>query len=374
MQLQKYVKMTHKDYLLQAFLLSKQADPKQIRPNPFVGALVVDENKNVIGKGFHQKKGEPHAEVFAINEALTKLKDLSNSTLYVTLEPCSHYGKTPPCSSLILKHNIKKVVIAMQDPNTLVNGIEILCEQKVEVLIEELNEVKQLNQTFIINQKLKRPKFFLKTACTLDGYIADRNLNSKWLSNEKSREYAHQFLRNRVDAILTTYKTILLDNASFNIRTNGNIKEQNLIIIDRNLEILNQNNETLNIFYERTHTKIYLITDKNNTEHSIKNLEIIKGIWKENKLDLIDLSNTLFAHNFYEILIEAGGKLNATVVENNLHDECWIYFTPKILNDTLGIKSFNIEKENSLINIKNLQLIETLTFDDDVLIKYQKQI
>ena len=140
-------------YLQKAFLLSKKANSKDIRPNPFVGAIIVDEMGEIIGEGYHKKLGEAHAEVFAIQQALENHTDLSKCTLYVTLEPCSHFGKTPPCTDLIIQHRIKKVVIGALDPNPKVSGAKILAEAGIEVEILPLPEVDQLNQVFIVNQK-----------------------------------------------------------------------------------------------------------------------------------------------------------------------------------------------------------------------------
>ena len=210
--------MTSADYLHTAFLLAKRANSKNIRPNPFVGAIVVDDEGKIIGEGYHQKAGEAHAEVLAINDAFAKSKDLSNSTLYVSLEPCSHSGKTPPCTHLILEHKIPKVVIGSMDPNPLVSGAKELTDAGVNVEICILPEIVELNNTFNINQLNKRPKYILKAATTLNGKISDRLGNSKWISNDKSRNYVHQVLRTNADAILTTATTVIKDNATMNIR------------------------------------------------------------------------------------------------------------------------------------------------------------
>lgn len=363
--------MTHRDYLNKAFLLSSKAICKKIKPNPFVGAIVVNEFGEIIGKGFHQKFGEAHAEVLAINQALSVQKDLSKSTLYVTLEPCSHYGKTPPCCELITKNKIAKVVIAMKDPNPIVEGIEKLQQHGVDLIIEELESVVHLNQTFIINKTYNRPKYFLKIAQTIDGKIADRYNESKWLTNEKSRLYAHENLRNRVEAILTTYKTIILDDASFNIRLKtGKINEQNCIVIDRDLKLLDEKNRSLSIFYRRKSSKIYLVTDKKSKLSSNNDIEIIETNWHNDKVDLIELSKLLYKKGFYEILVEGGGNLLGSFVEKKLADELWVYITSKLINDNEAIKSFNNDKITKLNNAASFFLKEIVKFDNDVLLKY----
>jgi len=138
--------------------LAEQGNPKAIRPNPHVGAVVVSANDEIVGEGFHQKAGEAHAEVMAIRNALDHGAKLDTCTLYVTLEPCSHTGKTPPCTTLILQHRIPRVVIGSMDPNPLVSGAEILRKNGVVVEVHVLPEILALNDTFIINQSLKRPK------------------------------------------------------------------------------------------------------------------------------------------------------------------------------------------------------------------------
>ena len=268
--------MTSADYLHIAFLLAKRANSKDIRPNPFVGAIVVDANGEIIGEGYHIKAGEAHAEVNAINDAKFKTTDLSNCTLFVTLEPCSHTGKTPPCTHFILEHKIPKVVIGAMDPNPLVSGATLLTEAGVNVEICILPEIVALNSTFNANQLNKRPKYILKAATTLNGKMADRFGNSKWISNDISRNYVHQVLRTNADAILTTAKTVMKDNATMNSRVAElEPKELNLIIIDKQLDILKEENKALNIFYKREKTKIYLVTDKIFENTLPKHVEII---------------------------------------------------------------------------------------------------
>lgn len=356
-------------YLQKAFLLAQKANPKDIRPNPYVGAIIVDENGVIKGEGYHKKLGEAHAEVYAVQEALEKHTDLSKSTLYVTLEPCSHFGKTPPCTNLILQHKLKKVVIGSLDPNPKVSGAKILSEAGMEVEIFSLAEIEKLNQVFIINQQLQRPRFILKTASTVNGLIADSNGNSKWISNEKSRQYVHSVLRTQVDAILTSAKTVLQDNAKLNIRIEGQVeKEQHLIILDKNLTVLK--NKELAIFYKRTKTKIYLVTHLELSESVEDFIEIIQVPLIDGHLDLTALSKKLLEKNICEVLIEAGGTINAAFITNNLVDELNIFICPKIITDSASTNAFESSFAQEMNKAYPLELIDVKQFDSDLLLRY----
>ena len=352
--------------------IGERANSKDIRPNPFVGAIVVDENGVIIGEGFHQKAGAAHAEVNAINDAKVKTSDLSNCTLFVTLEPCSHTGKTPPCTQFILEHKIPKVVIGAMDPNPLVSGAKLLTEAGVSVEICILPEIVALNSLFNTNQLNKRPKYILKAATTINGKIGDRRGNSKWISNVKSRNYVHQVLRTNADAILTTAKTVMKDNATMNIRlTESEPKELNLIIIDKQLDILKEENKGLGIFYPRKETKIYLITDKTYKHELPENVEIIKTNIKEGECDLLQLNEILLKKNICEVLVEAGGKLNASLLKDKLVDELVIFVGPSLLIDNNALNLFNASDIQTIEDSVQLSLIETQTFDNDIMLKYK---
>ncbi len=363
--------MTKKEAIEYTINLAKSVKENDIRPNPFVGAVLLDSNSEVIGKGFHQKIGGAHAEVFAINEALTKMKDLSKTTLYVSLEPCSHYGKTPPCCDLIIKHKIKKVVIASLDPNPKVESVAQLKKAGIEV--EVLNEPSAitLNRRFFTQHLLKRPYFILKSASTIDGKIADRNNNSKWISNEVSRQFVHAELRSNADAILTTYKTIIEDKASLTIRINGTpIKETNVIIIDKNLELLKESNKALPIFYKRSNTKIYFITTKASNPIIDKNIEFIEGEFNADGLVFKSVATELLNKGLYTILTEAGQKLNSSLIDQHTADELYWFIAPKILNDQVGVALLGNDKENNINDTFNLELANIQKFEDDVLLHY----
>jgi len=363
--------MNKKEAIDYCINLAKNANENDIRPNPFVGAVIIDESDQVIGEGFHQKLGGPHAEVFAIEQALKKTIDLSQCSLYVSLEPCSHFGKTPPCVDLIIQHKIKKVVIASLDPNPKVASIEKLMAAGIEV--EVMNEplAITLNRRFFTQQIKNRPYFILKTASTTDGKIADRNKKSKWISNAASRQFVHAQLRSNTDAILTSYKTVLQDEASFTIRVDGTpIKETNVIIIDKELALLKKEYEELPIFFERTSSKIYFISDKKDTPSDSNSIEFIQGAFNEDGVVFSSIVAQLLDKGLYSILIEGGRKLNSSLMDQNMADELYWFIAPLLLNDQHAISMFGIDKSNPLENASKLQLMNMQQLQDDILLHY----
>ena len=236
----------------------------KVQPNPLVGAVVV-HNEKIIGEGYHQQYGAPHAEVNAI-QSVKKQELLRKSTLYVNLEPCSHYGKTPPCTSLILEKEIPKVVVGMKDPNEKVNGkgIQILRDTGVEVIEDVLqNECLMLNKRFITFHTQKRPYIILKWAQTKNGFMdisePSRDLSNYWITNESLRVWAHK-LRNEEQAILVGYNTFLNDKPQLTNRFYGTNQPKRFVLcdekreakIDKKFSILNGNiEEVLNALYQQ---------------------------------------------------------------------------------------------------------------------------
>ena len=363
--------MNKKEAIDYCINLANNANENEIRPNPYVGAVIVNQADEVIGEGFHQKLGGPHAEVYAIEQALRKTEDLSQCSLYVSLEPCSHFGKTPPCVDLIIQHKIKKVVIASLDPNPKVDSVEKLRLAGIEV--EVMNEplAITLNRRFFTQHSKQRPYFILKTASTIDGKIADRNNKSKWISNELSRRFVHAQLRSNTDAILTSYKTVLEDEASFTIRVDGTpIKETNVIIIDKELALLKKEYEKLPIFYERTSSKIYFITDKKDTPSDSNSIEFIQGAFNEDGVVFSSIVAQLLDKGLYSILIEGGRKLNSSLIDQNMADELYWFIAPLLLNDQQAISMFGIDKLNPLENASTLELVNMQRLEDDILLHY----
>lgn len=364
--------MTSSDYLQQAYLLAKKANFKNISPNPFVGAIVVNKEGEIIGKGYHQKLGGPHAEVYAIEDALTKYDNLSQCTLYVSLEPCSHIGKTPACTSFILKNKIPKVVIGSMDPNPLVSGAQLLSDNGVIIEKCILPEIVEMNSVFNINQMYKRPKYLLKSAITLNGKIADRLGNSKWISNAKSRRFVHQELRMNADAILTTAKTIIKDNAIMNIRMDGqDPQELNVVVIDKNLDLLKKENSELAIFYQRKNTKLFLVTDKVYEEDIKEGIEILNMPITNGIVNFQALNTALLSRNICAVLVEGGASLNASMLKAGLIDELFMFICPSIILDNQSINVFNSNEEQLMEYAQKLELVETKIVDSDILARYK---
>lgn len=319
-------------YINSAVELARTASRESIRPNPFVGALVINENAEIVGKGFHKKYGEAHAEVFAIREAIQNGADLSSCTLIVTLEPCSHTGKTPPCTDLIISSGIKKVVIGSKDPNPLVNGSEILRQAGIAVTLEESAEALELNREFFVNHRFKRPYVIAKAAITADHFMARENGDSKWISSAESREWAHAHCRTRVDAILTTARTVIADNAKLNVRIGENEFERTAIVLDRKLDLLKQ--KDLSIHYPRRESTLYLVTDNPTPIESDGPYTLMKGVYAGEEIQPEPLFSSLYSnHNIYSLLIEAGPRLLNRLLASGSVDELIVFESPTRFNN-----------------------------------------
>lgn len=345
--------------------LAKRGNGK-VSPNPMVGAIIFDNDFNVISTGYHQKYGEAHAEVNAIKNTNINLKGKS---IIVTLEPCSHHGKTPPCADLIIEKGFKKVVIGMVDPNPLVAGKGILKLQEagIEVITGILeDECKSLNEVFIKNHVEKKPFITIKTATTLDGKIATSTGSSKWITGEKSRNYV-QKLRNDYDAILTGSRTIIEDNPNLNCRLK-NGKNPIRIILDTNLKTNPKSNP-----YKNDGTKIIIAIKKNIEVSKIKKfpkyIEFIECNLKDSHIGLNELINKLYEKRITSILVEAGGTLNSAFIKEELADKLIQFIAPKIIGDKNAIsfvENINIKDINKSIKLKTSKI---KTFDDDIMIE-----
>ncbi|MBQ8476424.1 bifunctional diaminohydroxyphosphoribosylaminopyrimidine deaminase/5-amino-6-(5-phosphoribosylamino)uracil reductase RibD, partial [bacterium] len=313
--------------------------------NPYVGAIIYDEEKKeIVQYGYHEKFGENHAE----RNAILNCKNPEGKTLIVNLEPCCHFGKTPPCTNLIIKSKIKRVVIAHTDPNPLVQGqgIQKLKEAGIDVIEGILkNEALELNKIFIKNQAQNKPYIMTKIASTLDCKIAYNKKEPAIITNEKSRKY-NQKLRSEYQAIMTGSGTVLADNPRLNVRLK-NKKSPARIIFDPN----NKLNFKYRVF-KNDGARIILVNNSN-----IKTPDYIEKI-PFTTFD--ELFKQLYSMGIYSIMIEAGQGLNSALFQAQEIDEINYFIAPK----TFG-RGVNFISEDITINLKNVKI---KTIQDDILI------
>ncbi|MBL7859084.1 MAG: bifunctional diaminohydroxyphosphoribosylaminopyrimidine deaminase/5-amino-6-(5-phosphoribosylamino)uracil reductase RibD [Cyclobacteriaceae bacterium] len=288
-----------------------------VSPNPLVGCVVVHDN-TIIGEGWHKKYGEAHAEVNAINAVRDKEK-LAASTVYVNLEPCSHTGKTPPCADLLIRQGIKKVVIANVDPNPLVagGGIKKLRDAGIDVISGILEKQgHELNKRFFTFMVKQRPYIILKWAETADGFVARENFDSKWISNDFSRQLVHQW-RTEEDAILVGARTALHDNPQLNVR-DWTGRNPVRVVIDRFLKLP----ENLHLFDHQQKTIYYNVLK--HEEHP--NLSLIR-VDEENFVQ--NVVHDLYKKKIQSVIVEGGATTLRMFIETNCWDEARIFTSAK---------------------------------------------
>lgn len=315
------------DFMKMALDLAASALGKT-NPNPVVGAVLVKDGM-IVGSGLHRKAGEPHAEVHAFNMAGDHAK---GATLYVTLEPCSHYGKTPPCALLVSKSGVKRVVVATEDPNPMVagRGINIIRESGIEVEVGILKkEAQSLNERFIHNMIHEKPFVISKVAMTLDGKIATYNGHSQWITSEAARKEVH-LLRNDVDAILVGVGTVLADNPRLTTRLDIPSKNPIRIILDSNLRTPLHANIT-HCHDARTIIITSMNSDQNKAlELEEKGVEILRVSSHEGKLNLDDMLKQLYEKGITDILLEGGSDVNASFMRQGFIQKYIVYIAPKL--------------------------------------------
>jgi diaminohydroxyphosphoribosylaminopyrimidine deaminase/5-amino-6-(5-phosphoribosylamino)uracil reductase len=302
-------------------------------PNPMVGCVIVYDDK-IIGEGWHEKFGEAHAEVNAVNSIENK-ELLSDSVFYITLEPCSIHAKTPACTDLILKYRPKSVVIASKDPNPKINGtgISMLENAGIQViygLLEDKSIV--LNRRFFVSVSQNRPYIILKWAQTADGFIARKNYDSKWISNEKSRQLVHKW-RTEEDAILVGYNTVKYDDPLLTAR-NWPGRNPVRVIIDLNLKLA----DSLHVF--DGDEKVYLVNIENDLSQG--NISQVKVSAKNYISDTLAY---LWEQNIGSLIIEGGAKTINNFLAKGYWDEARIFTAENMFGE--GIAAPSIEEDPS---------------------------
>ncbi|NPA15500.1 MAG: bifunctional diaminohydroxyphosphoribosylaminopyrimidine deaminase/5-amino-6-(5-phosphoribosylamino)uracil reductase RibD [Deferribacteres bacterium] len=333
-----------------------------VSPNPMVGAVIVDENGRIVSEGFHERFGGPHAERVALEKLNFNAK---GCTLYVNLEPCCHYGKTPPCTQAIIKSGIKRVVVGMADPNPLVSGrgIEILRNHGIEVVVGVLEErCRELNRAFIKWITRKIPYVTLKWAQSLDGKIATKTGDSRWISSEKALKFAHR-LRALHDAVLVGKRTVEKDDPMLNVRLVRG-RDPLRVVLDADLSLPPDRK----VFSVPPETVVFTASGSKEKEERLKEkgVEVIRIPESEGKLSIKEVLKTLGERGITSLLVEGGSQTHASFIKEGLYDEIQAVVAPKIIGS--GIEAAGIEGINRVEDAVKLRLLSARRLGEDVVI------
>lgn len=321
--------MNHEHYMQRALELATNG-LGAVSPNPMVGCVIVHEDK-IIGEGWHQHFGGHHAEVNAVNSVEDKSL-LKEATVYVTLEPCSYHGKTPACSDLLIKNKVKKVVVASLDPNPKVSGAGIRALEHVGIEVVTgvcEKESIALNRRFFINQMLKRPYVLLKWAQTQDGFIARSNYDSKWISNELSRQRVHQW-RAEEDAILVGKNTVVHDNPSLTVR-DWQGRNPVRVVLDRNLEL----KPDYKLFDAEVETLLYNVRESS-VEKSYERIKVNSDNFLE------EILKDLLEREIGSVLVEGGSQVLNSFLKAGLWDEARVFTSEQQFGE--GVEAPKLEE------------------------------
>jgi diaminohydroxyphosphoribosylaminopyrimidine deaminase/5-amino-6-(5-phosphoribosylamino)uracil reductase len=354
---------TDEFYMRMALSLARKA-AGNVSPNPMVGAVVV-KNGKVVGKGYHKRYGEAHGEVNALNDAGPKAK---GATLYLNLEPCCHYGKTPPCTDAVIRSGVKRVVAGMVDPNPKVSGkgFEILRKAGIVVdsgILEE--ESKRLNEGFIKRVSIGRPFVILKVAASLDGKTATRSNESKWITSEASRRHVHK-LRGQVDAIMTGIGTVLADDPFLTPRA-GKVKRLPLrVVIDSSLKVppsarIAESNTLFMTTEKAPEERIELLRSRG------AEVDVLRS--REGKVDLTLVMEHLGKRGVSCLMVEAGPELSASLLREGLIDKVLFFYAPKLIGGVEAPGMVGGEGIDRLSEAISLKEIKVKRLGEDVMIE-----
>jgi diaminohydroxyphosphoribosylaminopyrimidine deaminase/5-amino-6-(5-phosphoribosylamino)uracil reductase len=338
-------------------------------PNPIVGAIVVKDDK-VVGSGYHEVVGGPHAEVNAIDAAG---ESASGATLYVTLEPCNHTGRTPPCTRKILEAGISRVVVAMQDPNPTVtgNGAEFLKQRGVRVTTGVCEEqAEKQNEAFSKYVRTGRPFVIVKCASTLDGRIATRTGDSRWVTGEQSRRFVHR-LRHAVDAIMVGVNTVRVDDPSLTARlADGRGKDPLRIILDTHLSI----RPDARVLQEVSTSGTILVVGKGigadkKIDFEKRGVRVVESFIKDGMVDMNPLMDQLGDMQISSLLIEGGSRVIASAFGADIVDKLFFFYAPKILGGDDGVPICSGSGAELMSQCIGVGDVTVHRFGDDVLIE-----
>lgn len=336
-------------------------------PNPRVGCVIVKQGR-VVGEGAHLKAGKPHAEVHALRAAGDLARD---ATAYVTLEPCSHFGRTPPCADALVNAGVSRVVVAMQDPNPLVsgNGIARLRAQGIAVTIGVCEaQAQALNPGFILRMTQQRPYVRLKVAASLDGRTALSNGASQWITSVDARKDVHHW-RAQSCAIVTGIDSILKDDSALTVRDVSTSRQPLRVIVDSRLRIppeakVLQDGHALVAYAQKDAVKLEILHDKG--------VRTIHAPNAQGQVNLSALIQALVALPCNEVLVEAGSTLNGAFLQSGLVDELLLYYAPKLMGSAAQ-GMFALPEFTQMADVHQLHILETRQFGQDIRIQAKIQ-
>ena len=316
----------------------------QTNPNPLVGCVIV-KNGRILAGNCHARLGQEHAERAAINQAWERGIDVRGARLYVNLEPCSHYGRTPPCTDIIIEAGISEVVVAMTDPNPLVagKGIDVLRQAGITVRTGVMEaEARQLNEIFIKYILTRKPFVLLKAAISLDGKIATRTGDSRWVSGEQSRSVVHHW-RDRVAGIMVGSQTVLKDNPSLNTRISGQTGNNPVRII---VDSLGQVPLESKAFHGGVDTGVILATTSRinrdrKAAYEALGVQVMQLDGHDGRVDLPALVDELGQNGLDSVMLEGGGTLNAAFLQARLVDKLMLFMAPKLIGGSQAVSCFD---------------------------------
>lgn len=353
--------MTEQDklmYMKKAIELASKGEGF-VNPNPLVGSIIVKDGK-IIGEGYHEKYGGPHAEVNAFNHAT---EDVTGATMFVTLEPCAHHGKTPPCALKIVEKKIKKVIIAKTDPNPLVNmkGIQILKDAGIDVEYGLLSdEVEQQNEIFLKYIQTKKPFVAIKYAMTADGKLATKTGDSKWITNEASRNYVHE-LRNKYMAIMVGVNTIIADDARLNTRLDKPHRNPIRIIIDPDLNIPKDA-----YVIKTAQVQPTWIVSKKYDQHLV---DLGVRIIQMPEIDFVQLMAKLGEEKVDSVLIEGGSYTHGKALESGIVDKVYAFIAPKLIGGKQALTPVGGDGVSLMSDAFMLKNVTYHQFGDNILLE-----
>ncbi len=314
-------------------------------PNPTVGCVIVNGGQ-IVGLGYHERAGYPHAEIVALEQAGERAK---GSTLYVTLEPCTHFGRTPPCTDAIIESGVKRVVIATSDPNPVVSGkgIEKLRKAGIDVTCGVLErEAKLLNEDFFTYITKKRPYVTLKLAQTVDGKIATTAGDSKWITSKESRRFAHR-LRAEASAVLVGINTVLQDNPALTVRHIPFPKNPLRVVIDPELDTPLEAN-----IAQTTDAPTLIVFSKRNRKKEEELIERGVQLLFMEEIRLSELLEELHRREIVHLLVEGGAYTLTRFIKENLWDRLFIFQAPKLMGKGLSLEDMGINSMEDVVRLK----------------------